>query len=93
MPPDASAASGPRPIVEFLGLPWDDAVLRHEDTAMSRGYIRTPSYAQVTEGIYRRASGRWERYRKQMAPVLDILAPWAIRFGYGDPRVEDPATA
>lgn len=82
-----------RPLVEFLGLPWEDSVLRHEETAMSRGYIRTPSYAQVTEGIYRRASGRWERYRAQMAPVLDILAPWAIRFGYGDPRVEEPAGA
>ncbi|MET0589064.1 MAG: sulfotransferase [Novosphingobium sp.] len=82
-----------RPIVEFLDLPWEESVLRHEDTALSRGYIRTPSYAQVTEGIYRRASGRWERYRAQMEPVLDILAPWAIRFGYGDPRVEDPAAA
>lgn len=82
-----------RPIVEFLGLPWEDSVLQHEDTALARGYIRTPSYAQVTEGIYRRASGRWEGYRSQMAPVLDVLAPWAIRFGYGDPRVEQPAKA
>ena len=82
-----------RPIVEFLGLPWEDSVLKHEDTALSRGYIRTPSYAQVTEGIYQRASGRWERYRSQMAPVLDILAPWAIRFGYGDPREEQPGRA
>lgn len=75
-----------RRIVAFLGLDWDDAVLRHEDTAMARGIIRTPSYAQVTEGIYRRAAGRWERYRAHLAPVMDVLAPWAIRFGYGDPR-------
>jgi len=79
-----------RGVVAFLGLPWEDAVLQHENTALSRGYIRTPSYAQVTEGIYRRASGRWERYRSQMASVLDVLAPWAIRFGYGDPRAEQP---
>ncbi len=75
-----------RPLVSFLGLPWEDAVLRHDDTAKARGFIRTPSYAQVTERIYKRAAGRWERYRPQMAPVLEILAPWAVRFGYGDPR-------
>lgn len=79
-----------RPLLAFLGLSWEDAVMRHEETAAGRGFIRTPSYAQVTEGIYSRARGRWERYRPQMAPVLDILAPWAIRFGYGDPRIVPP---
>jgi len=81
-----------RPLLSFLELEWQDTVMRHQETATSRGFIRTPSYAQVTEGIYARARGRWERYRSQMAPVLDILAPWAIRFGYGDPR-SDPANA
>jgi Flp pilus assembly protein TadD len=74
------------PLLDFLDLAWEDGVLRHEETAKSRGFIRTPSYAQVTEGIYKRARGRWERYRDRMDGVLDILAPWAIRFGYGDPR-------
>ncbi|QDP19747.1 tetratricopeptide repeat-containing sulfotransferase family protein [Sphingomonas xanthus] len=71
-----------RRLVDFLGLTWDDQLLEHEDTAAKRGYIRTPSYAQVTEGIYQRASGRWEKYREQLAPVLPILAPWAEAFGY-----------
>lgn len=75
-----------RSAIEFLQLPWEESVLRHQDTAASRGYIRTPSYAQVTEGMYKRSAGRWERYRKHMEPVLGILAPWAIRFGYPDPR-------
>jgi tetratricopeptide (TPR) repeat protein len=71
-----------RPLLAFLGLPWDDKVLDHQSTAVSRGYIRTPSYAQVTEKIYRRASGRWTRYRKHMEPVLPILEPWVKEFGY-----------
>jgi tetratricopeptide (TPR) repeat protein len=71
-----------RPLLEFLGLPWDDRVLEHQKTATSRGLIRTPSYAQVTEGIYKRASGRWERYRHHLEPILPILAPWVERFGY-----------
>ncbi|HEX8623427.1 MAG TPA: sulfotransferase [Allosphingosinicella sp.] len=73
-----------RALLYFLGLPWDPAVLDHRRTARARGTISTPSYSQVIRPIYREASGRWERYRAQMAPVLPLLAPWAIRLGYGD---------
>jgi len=75
-----------RPMIAFLGLDWDDRLLAYQDTARERGYIRTPSYAQVTEKVYDRSRGRWELYRDHMRPVLETLAPWAIRFGYGDPR-------
>lgn len=71
-----------RPLVDFLGLEWTDDLLAFQRTAGERALIRTPSYAQVTEGIYDRARGRWERYRDQMADVLPILAPWAEKLGY-----------
>jgi tetratricopeptide (TPR) repeat protein len=71
-----------RPLIAFLGLPWDDAVLDHQKTARGRGYVASASYAQVTEPIYARASGRWRRYAKQMKEVLPLLAPWAERLGY-----------
>lgn len=71
-----------RPLLAFLGLGWDEKVLDHQRAAEERGFIRTPSYAQVTEGIYSRASGRWVRYRRHLEHVLPILAPWAERFGY-----------
>jgi tetratricopeptide (TPR) repeat protein len=71
-----------RPLIGFLGLAWDENLLDHRGTAKKRGAIITPSYAQVAEPIYTRASGRWERYRAQMEEVLPILTPWADRFGY-----------
>jgi hypothetical protein len=71
-----------RHLTDFLGLAWEQTLLDHQRTAAERGYIRTPSYHQVTEGIYRGASGRWQRYAEQMAPALPILAPWVERFGY-----------
>ena len=71
-----------RPLFAFLGLPWEDGVLDHQKTATNRGYIRTPSYAQVTERIYSSASGRWARYRSQMKEVLPTLQPWVERYGY-----------
>jgi hypothetical protein len=72
-----------RPLLDFLGLGWDEKVLDNQAAAASRGHVRTASYAQVTEPIYTRSAGRWERYRTQLAPVLPILAPWAEKMGYG----------
>jgi tetratricopeptide (TPR) repeat protein len=71
-----------RPLLGFLGLDWDPKVLDNRAAAAKRDHIRTASYSQVTEPIYRRSAGRWERYRKQMEPVLPILAPWAELMGY-----------
>ena len=71
-----------RPIVEALGLEWHQGMLDHTRTAAERGLISTASYAQVTEPLYRRSVGRWQKYRKHLEPVLPILAPWAEKFGY-----------
>jgi Flp pilus assembly protein TadD len=71
-----------RPLLEFLGVPWDPQVLDNQASAAKRTHIRTASYAQVAEPIYRRSAGRWARYREQMKPVLPILATWAERMGY-----------
>ncbi len=73
-----------QPLVEWLGLGWDDRLLAHEETARTRTRVRTASYAQIGEKLYTRARGRWQRYRDQLAPVLPILAPWAERMGYTD---------
>ena len=71
-----------RALLDFLGRPWDAGVLDNQASARQRSHIRTASYSQVTEPIYRRSAGRWQRYRAQLAPVLPILAPWAERMGY-----------
>ncbi|HEY5723365.1 MAG TPA: sulfotransferase [Allosphingosinicella sp.] len=71
-----------RPLFEVLGLEWQAEAVDHRRTALERGYVATASYAQVTEPLYKRASGRWRRYAARMAPVLPILAPWAERLGY-----------
>lgn len=71
-----------RPLFDFLDLEWHDNVLDHSRTAKSRGLITTASYSQVTEPIYQRASGRWEKYRDHLAPVIPVLEPWIEKFGY-----------
>ena len=71
-----------RSLLDFLGLEWSDDVLDHESTALSRGRIKTASYAQVAQPIYSQAAGRWTNFRKHLEPVLPVLEPWVAKFGY-----------
>jgi tetratricopeptide (TPR) repeat protein len=73
-----------QPLVQWLGLDWNESLLAHDKTARERGRVRTASYAQIGEKLYTRASGRWRRYADQLAPVMPILAPWIARMGYAD---------
>ena len=71
-----------RRVAEFLGLEWSDDLVASHETAAKRGFIKTPSYAQVTQPVYKSSVARWTRYRQQFEPVLPILEPWVRHFGY-----------
>jgi len=71
-----------RPLCDFLDIPWNEAMLRHTETAMDRGKINTPSYHQVTQPIYRDAAGRWKKYETHLQPSMHLLAPWIRHWGY-----------
>jgi hypothetical protein len=71
-----------RPLIDFLGLEWDERVLDHQSAAKGRAHIKTASYAQVIEPIYTRSAGRWQHYRKYLEPILPVLGPWVAKFGY-----------
>ena len=73
-----------QPLVAWLGVAWSDRLLAHDETARTRGRVRTASYSQIGEKLYTRASGRWRRYEAELAPVMPILAPWIGRIGYKD---------
>ncbi len=68
--------------LEFLELPWHEAVSDPATHALARGTIRTPSYSQVTQPIYSTAADRWRRYEKHMQPVMPLLEAHIKRFGY-----------
>jgi len=70
-----------RAVAGFLGLGWDDAMLDRKQRS-ERKAIRTPTYDDITKPITTRAVGRWKRYEAQLAPALDILAPYVEAFGY-----------
>ncbi|HSC46922.1 MAG TPA: sulfotransferase [Gammaproteobacteria bacterium] len=70
-----------RRLCEFLGVPWDEAMLHSHDKAKGRR-INTPSYHQVVQPVYRTALERWRRYATPLAPVLARLQPYVEFFGY-----------
>ena len=72
-----------REVIEFLGLPWDDAVLSFHETT-GRQMSTTPSYHAVRQKVYTTAIGRWKRYADQLAPILPILQPYVEALGYAD---------
>lgn len=70
-----------RSLLEFLDVDWDPAVLSWHRTQTGR-QIDTPSYRQVGRPMYRSAIGRWRRYEKELAPILERLADFATKLGY-----------
>jgi tetratricopeptide (TPR) repeat protein len=69
-------------VLEFLQLPWDDAVLRPQENAREKRFISTPSYSQVIEPVHRKAVDRWRAYEAHLAPMQPALAPYLERWGY-----------
>jgi hypothetical protein len=69
-------------IARFIGLDDAASLADFERHARQKGFIGTPSYAQVVQPINDRGVGRWRGYRRYIDPVLPILAPMLKRWGY-----------
>ena len=73
--------SNARRVLEFLGLPWDERLLRFNEHAQSKT-VCSPTYAEVTKPVYKNAVGRWRNYEKYFEPHLEKLRPFLRAFGY-----------
>ena len=52
-----------RALIEAVGLPWDDACLRPHET---KGSVKTLSFQQVRQPIYKTSARGWEKYAKDL---------------------------
>ncbi len=68
-----------REVAEFVGLTWDDGMLRFYE---NKRIARTPSHAQVNQTIYTRSVERYRHYEEFLAKPLAILEPLMQRYGY-----------
>ncbi len=60
-----------RRLIEFLGLPWEDACLHFYEQDAS---VATASAVQVRERAHTRSVGRWRRYERHLEPTRAALA-------------------
>lgn len=70
-----------RKSLDFLGVPWDAKVLDFDEHARKK-LVRSPTYADVTQPVYKRAVGRWQHYQKYLEPHLARLEPFIKAYGY-----------
>lgn len=54
-----------RRMIEFCGLPWDDACLHHEGNVRT---VVTPSLWQARQPVYRTSVERWRNYEPWLGP-------------------------
>jgi hypothetical protein len=77
----ADAATEVGRVLEFLGEPWDEAVLRFREQTAGKA-IRSTSYEQVTQAIHGKAVGRWRNYERHMGDSIEVLMPYVRALGY-----------
>jgi len=59
-----------RSLLEFCGLPWNDACLKTSGSVKS---VKTPSLWQVRQPIYKSSVARWKRYEPWLGEFRDLL--------------------
>ncbi len=78
----SNQAGETRRLLDYLGLPFDDACLRFHE---NRRYAPTPSYAQMTEELNNRSIGRHRHYAQQLKPSAARLGRLMSAYGYSEP--------
>jgi len=79
----ANLATEGAKVTRFLGLEWHPDQAQYHETAR-RKVLYAPTYHDVTQPVYKRAVGRWERYREALEPVQAKLVPYCRAFGYSE---------
>ena len=59
-----------RKVIEFIGLPWDEACLKFHEAGRT---VHTFSKQQVRSPIYKSSIERWRNYEKELQPLLSAL--------------------
>ncbi len=59
-----------RRLIDFLGLPWDDACLAPENNARS---VKTASVWQARQPVYKTSVERWRRYEPWLGELRELL--------------------
>ena len=80
-------------VAEFLEVADPAPMLGFAAHARRKGFISTPSYAQVVQAPNKNAVGRWRRYAPWFEPLLPRLQPLLAQWGYARDESRDRPAA
>ena len=60
-----------RELIDFVGLEWDERVLKFYETKRS---VVTASYDQVRQKIYKKSAERWKNYQEHIGPLIEAFS-------------------
>ena len=66
-----------RSMLDFLGLPWEDACLKFNEREST---VRTFSQLQVRAPISTGSVARWRKYEKHLGPIISVLQSAGVEF-------------
>jgi tetratricopeptide (TPR) repeat protein len=66
-----------RRLLDFLGLPFEESVLRFYETER---LVKTPSASQVRQPIYSDSLDSWKNYEHHLGPLVENLQPALLDF-------------
>jgi tetratricopeptide (TPR) repeat protein len=65
-----------RALIEFLGLPWEDACLNFHQ---QKSAVATASASQVREPAHTRSINRWKKYQSNLTVMIDTLSQHGVK--------------
>lgn len=71
-----------RELVSRIGLEWSDDIVSYHQAPNVGFDIRTPSYREASQPVYKRARGRWRNYADRLGVLRERLSPISRRLGY-----------
>ena len=69
-------------LMNFMGLKWDKKLLDSGAINKERGRIRTPTYDQVIQPIYKSSVYRWKNYTNELSKINFKIDKWCKYFDY-----------
>tara|TARA_B100000029_G_scaffold128217_1_gene121767 strand:+ start:382 stop:1965 length:1584 start_codon:yes stop_codon:yes gene_type:complete len=69
-------------LLSFLKLRWNEEMNLYYKKVQNREIIRTPSYKQVIQPIYKDSKYKWVKYKKNLEPIIPRVEKWIRYFNY-----------
>lgn len=68
-----------RGMLDFINLEFNSKCIDFES---NKRVARTPSYSQVSQGLYKTSIYRYKNYRRHLEKIIPILEPTILSLGY-----------